>query len=317
MLLIMLGHTHLRLSPFLNTDVHHSQFLPFFWEMMVSCIATTGVGVFIAISGWFGIRFKKEGLWKYIFQVLFVLWVIYGLSILFQTAEFNVYGVKVSLSFFEGYWFVIGYLGLYLISPVLNAFIDNASKKEYQIVLLSFYLFQGYYSWMSAWYDYYNGYSIILFAGIYLTAAYLKKYPVEWMEKRSAFLLILLVLFMTFIASASYWYLGHAARQLRDDNPLIILTSILMLLTFKKMKCQSSLVNWLAASCFAVYLIHFNPFVYPYLMHFMSGIYSQYDGVIYAMLLFAVLSSVYLICTLFDQVRVLAWNSLHYVLDKH
>ena len=310
MLLIMVGHTHLRLSPMPQLDTIDEYPLSAYLEVMSSCIATTGVGIFIAISGWFGIRFRLEGIGKYIFQVLFVLWAVYGGTMMLHVADFNTEGIRISMSFYEGYWFVLGYLGLYLISPILNSFVEHSTKKEFQVVLLSYYLFQSYYSWLSAWYDYYGGYSIILFGGIYLTAAYLRKYPIEFVQKHSVKLLVVIVLIMTAIAYFSLWKFGHAARQIRDDNPLVIFASILLLLSFNRLKFQSRVVNSMAASCFAVYLIHYSPFVYPYLMSLVRTVYTQLDGCLYVLLLILTLSAVYLGCTLFDQVRILSWKAL-------
>jgi len=267
-----------------------------------------GVNTFIAISGWFGIHFKGQGLAKYLFQVLFVLWSVYGIAIALGLMDFNLAGVQTSMALYDGYWFVIGYLGLYLISPILNKFVEYASKREFQVVLISYYLFQGYFNWLSAWYDYYSGCSIILFGGIYLTTAYLRKYPVAWLYNHSGKLLIATVLVMATVAYLSMWKFGHAARQIRDDNPLVILAAILLVMTFSKLKLQSKLVNWLAASCFTVYLIHYHPIVYQHLMVGMRQMHLQFDGLIYAVLLIASLLAIYVLCTLCDQIRLLAWN---------
>lgn len=310
MILIMFGHSHLRLHSLPHADVIVVTPISSFLNVMLSCITTTGVGIFIAISGWFGIKFKTKGLAKYLFLVFFTLWATYGISIALHTAEFNFSGIKTSLCFYEGYWFVLGYLGLYLISPLLNTFIEHATKKELQIVLLSYFLFQSYVSWLSGWYDYYSGYSIFLFAGIYLTAAYFKKYPIDWIEKYAPHLWTATILLMTVIAYLSLWGLGFAGRQIRDDNPLTIIASILLVITFSKLKFQNRLVNWLAVSCFAVYLLHYSPFVYPYLMQIMRNVYQQYDGLIYTMVLLAALLAIYVGCALFDQIRILCWNIL-------
>lgn len=299
MLLIMFGHSHLRIHQMSN-----------FFDVILSCITTTGVGIFIAISGWFGIHFRKQGLAKYLFQVLFILWAVYGIAIALDITHFDAAGIKISLTFYEGYWFIMGYLGLYLISPILNSFIENTSKRQFQLVLLSYYLFQGYYSWLSAWYDYYGGYSIILFGGIYLTAAYLRKYPITFLQKNAHWILVGTILLMSLIAYFSLMKLGHAARQIRDDNPLVILVSVLFVLCFSKLKFQSRFVNWMAASCFAVYLIHYNPFVYPYFMQLIRDVYAQYNGLMYGLVLLLALVMVYVICTLFDQLRVVSWTLL-------
>ena len=308
MMLIMVGHCYVRFHPLPQEGAMADSPLTSFLDVMLSCITTTGVGIFIAISGWFGIKFKTQGLAKYLFMVFFTLWALYGIALALHLSEFNLSGLKTCMGFYEGYWFVLGYLGLYLITPLLNTFIEHATKKELQIVLLSYYLFQSYISWLSGWYDYYNGYSIFLFAGIYLTAAYLRRYPVDWMDKYAPQLWVATILLMTVIAYLSLWGLGFAGRQIRDDNPLAIIASILLVITFSKLKFQNRLVNWLAASCFAVYLIHYSPYVYPYLIQLVQYVYAQYDGVTYTVILLLLLCGIYIGCTLIDQIRIVCWS---------
>ena len=179
------------------------------------------------------------------------------------------------------------------------------------------YIFQAYYSWLSGWYNYYDGYSIFLFGGIYLTTAYLKKYPIDWIKKNSLQIWVTIIVLITTIAYISLWKLGFAARQIRDDNPLVILASILLVITFSKFKFQNKVVNWLAKSAFAVYLIHFNPIVYSYFMYVTKYVYTQFDGYIYSILLIITLLFVYVSCALFDQIRIGSWNLLLKLTNKH
>lgn len=316
MFLVMFGHTYLRFHPFPQAELISHHPIQSFLNVMSGCLSTMGVGIFIAISGWFGIKFRRRGLAYYLFLVFFTLWSIYGLAIVFNHAKLNSDGIKISLSFFEGYWFVIGYLGLYIISPILNTFINHASKRQFLMVLLAYFLFQSYYSWLTAWYNYYSGYSIFLFSGIYLTAAYFHKYPIVWVEKYSWKLLLMVILLMSIVATFSLWKYDHAARQIRDDNPMVIIACILLLLCFNKMRFQSRFVNWLATSCFAVYLIHFSPFVYPHLMRVLHAVYVQNDGLANCVLFLFCLSAVYLCCTLYDQIRVMAWKGFLLLINK-
>ena len=248
--------------------------------------------------------------------MLFVLWAVYGLSIAFNVTTFDAEGVKISMGFYEGYWFIIGYLGLYIISPILNSFIEEASKKTFLMLLASLLLFQGFYSWLTAWYDYYNGYSIILFSSIYLTAAYFRKYPVAWVERYAPWLFAMIVVVMALVTTSSLTMFGHSARMVRDDNPLVIFACVLLLLSFKKLHFQNKVINWLAASCFSVYLIHYNPYVYPYFMSVMRYVYGEYAGLAYCGALVITLCAVYLICTLFDQLRVIAWHGVMAIYNK-
>ena len=316
MIFVMFGHSQLRISPMPVMDAIGQHPFSSYLDVMSRCVATTGVGVFIAISGWFGIKFKLKGLAKYIYMIFFTLWFIYALALACNKSEFNFNGVKIALGFYDGYWFIMGYLGLYLISPILNTFINHASKKEIQVVLLSYYLFQSYYSWVSGWFDYYGGYSVILFGGIYLTASYLRKYPIDWLQDKAIWLLFVTILAMATIAYFALYKFGHAARQVRDENPLVILTCRLFVLSFCKLRIQSRFVNWLAASCFVVYLIHFSPIIYPHFMRLIRIIYSQFDGFIYGAVLFIFLFIVYLICTLFDQLRIVSWNIIQKMIFK-
>lgn len=310
-LLVMFGHFHLRIHHLPNSNAIIQYPLTSFLEVLTACVSTMGVGIFIAISGWFGIHFKLSGLAKYLFQVFFILWSIYILFVWFGLAKLDSAGIKTSLTLFEGYWFVAGYLGLYLISPILNVFIEHASKRDFQTVLISCYLFQIFYSWLTAWYDYYMAYSIFLFAGIYLTTAYLRKYPIASLEKYALSLLTFTVLIITIVAVLSMLYLGHAGRMIRDDNPLVIFACILLVMVFSKIRLQNRIINRLATSCFAVYLIHFHPLVYPHLMVIICDIHEKYDGIVYGVLLMTCLLLVYLICSLVDHIRMIAWSIIY------
>ncbi len=312
MLLVMFGHSHLRLHHFTGSETHLMTFL----QSLSACVSTMGVGIFIAISGWFGIRYKTKGLVQYLFQVLFTLWGVYTLAIMMRVTSFNTIGIKESIGLYDGYWFIIGYLGLYIISPVLNFFIENASKKSFLALLISLLLFQSFYSWLTAWFDYYNGYSIILFSSIYLTAAYFRKYPVARIEKYAPWLFAIIVVVMALVTTYSLTMFGHAARMVRDDNPMAIIACVLLLLSFKKIQIQNKVINWLAASCFSVYLIHYNPYVYPYFMSVVRYVYGEYAGLAYCGALVIVLCAVYLICTLFDQFRVIAWHGVMAIYNK-
>ena len=317
MILIMFGHSHLRIHQMPNSALIETNPFSSYLHIMTSCISVLGVNVFVAISGWFGIRFKIKGIASYIYQVFFILWAIYFIAIALNITDLNFNGIKTCLSFNDNYWFIMGYLGLYLISPVLNSFIENASKREIQIVLFSCYLFQAYFSWLSGWYNYYDGYSIFLFGCIYLTSAYFRKYPIDWIKMKSLHIWTIIILLMTTIAYISLWKFGFAARQIRDDNPLVILASVLLVITFSKFKFQSRIVNWLAKSAFAVYLIHFNPIVYSYFMYVTKYVYTQFDGYIYSIVLTMTLLLLYLSCVLFDQIRIGSWNLLLKLIDKH
>ena len=235
-----------------------------FLRILLGAVALGGVNIFVLISGWFGIHPSKKGLAKYLYQVAFLLWGIYAVALLSGKAELNIVGIKTSMGIYEGYWFIMAYLGLYLLSPVLNAFVENATKRQFQVLLIGFYLFQCYYCWIMGMVNYFNGYSITFFCGLYLTARYVRLYSIQFMERNAWKIYVGITLLLAVAGTVGIRFVGSPLKLLRYDSPLEIVACVCFLLGFLKIKLQSSVVNTLAKSCFAVYIIHFNPFVFPY-----------------------------------------------------
>ena len=117
---------------------------------------------------------QRRVLTKFIFQVMFLLWGIYLVSILLGREKLSFEGIKVCMGLTNEYWFVMGYLGLYIFSPLLNSFVKTSSKIGLRNFLIAFYAFQCYYCWITGVVSYFEGYSIVFFCGLYLTGALLQ-----------------------------------------------------------------------------------------------------------------------------------------------
>ena len=136
MILVMIVHANFRALPVpsfeeCNTEIT-SSILRFFSESLsIIC-----VNLFILLSGWYGIKFKARRLSEFLFQVLFFS--ILGCVIYYAINPFsgNILApiANILLLKQDNYWFVKAYLGLYIFAPVLNAFIDNASKEQFRLL---------------------------------------------------------------------------------------------------------------------------------------------------------------------------------------
>lgn len=72
-------------------------------------------------------------------------------------------------------WFIKAYLLLYIISPVLNAFVENVSRRTLRNVLVAYWGLLVLLGWVFEATDYINnGYSIVSFVGLYLLARYMR-----------------------------------------------------------------------------------------------------------------------------------------------
>ena len=273
-------------------------------RMLFCCAGEGGVNIFVMISGWFGIHAKPRGLAKLLFQVFFLLWGIYAVFLLTGHATLNAHDIKVCLTLTEEYWFVMAYIGLYVLSPVLNAFVEKASKREFQMVLAAFYVFQCYYCWVSGTVDYFSGYCVTFLCGLYLTARYFRLYPVKVIASHGTAVFLVCLLVVTAVSGVAMARFGNGARMLRYDNPLIIISSLGLLSTFARMRFHSRVVNSLATACFAVYIIHFDPLVFHYFAMAVRWIYQSTSGLLAVAGIGAFLVAVFLACWLVDRVRL-------------
>lgn len=268
------------------------------------------VDVFVLISGWFGIKATKRGLARFLYQVFFLIWIILIFFAIYSPQAINSSTLKGSFCIYDGYWFIVAYLGLYLLSPILNAFCEKATRTQFQFLLISLYAFQCYFTWLTGYIDYYKGYGITFFCILYLTARYIRLYNVKLIQDHGGAIFSAITIAITIITALGLRYTGTALRMLRYDNPMVIISSLGVLMFFLKWQFKSKIVNRLAMSVFAVYIIHFNPFVFPYFKKGVLAIYNSTSGAFTTLFIFLYLCLVFLICYVIDQLRVISWNRI-------
>lgn len=284
--------------------------LKVFFEM-ASIVA---VNVFVLISGWFGIHPSVKGICKFVFQVLFFSLGIYIYLLIVGNVQFSFWGLADCFAMKGGgYWFITSYLCLYILSPVLNAFIENSEKTLYKTVLITFFIFQTVYGFCSSGASFFlRGYSVVSFVGLYLLARYFKCYVN--ISKYSRIIYIAIYIICTCVLSLIYilaTYLDVSAISSRIDlysNPLVISSALSILLFFSQIKIQSRVVNWIGTSSFAVYLLHTNSNVYrSYFIHGIQNITMDYSilslitVIIYLILWF-------MVPLLLDQIRIILYT---------
>lgn len=151
-----------------------------FFRFFFESLSIVCVNVFVLISGWFSIRSNVKSFCNFIFQCLFFLIGIYIVLLILGMTSLSVKGLAGCFFMLKWNWFIKAYIGLYILSPVLNAFIKNADKRTYENVLIAFFVFQTVYSWFTgAALFFESGYSTMSFIGLYLLAQYLKLYQLK------------------------------------------------------------------------------------------------------------------------------------------
>ena len=277
------------------------------------------VNVFVMISGWFGIKATWKGAGKLLFQVLYITLLCIAVSLILGLPVSFRRDIFPNLLFGSGYWFVVAYLILYAISPILNSFIEHASQKEYRNVLIAWMIVEFVYGFLLDTGHFAYGFSPLSFIGLYLLARYARLYPCK-LFSLSIGQDFLIYAGISLLSAIGFWFgykwFGMGFHLNHYDSPLAIIASLYFLLAFSKMRFQNKVINWLASSAFAIYLIHTNSLVYP---HYVDGahhiLFNNNPG-ISAILLSGYILIIALICIVLDKPRVLLWKKLSEALSS-
>lgn len=284
---------------------------------LIEFIAIVAVNVFVLISGWFGITFRWRGLCNLLFQCFFFFFGISFTLVALGLLDVTSWGGAFykCLMFSDNAWFVKCYIGMYIFAPVMNAFVENANRQIFKRFLICFFVFQSLYGWFSngaAFIE--DGYSAFSFMGLYLLARYIRKYQpeiVKWNGKIdfSVYLVISIISAMIFIGSNLLDKPFFGVLMFKYTNPFTIAAAMYLLLAFTKWRFTNNVVNSIAASCFAVYLMHF--IIFPtYMREWIQGIAEHYSGISVFLGLFLLLLAFFGVAIAIDRIRLLIWAKL-------
>lgn len=275
------------------------------------------VNVFVLISGWYSIKVKKIRLVELFFQVIFIsilLYTIMRILGLIRPMDSNEW-VELFLIKHRGYWFVKAYIILYVFAPVLNVFIDNVSRKHLKSFLVAFYLIQivyGFYHY-GGWYA--GGYSPLSFMGLYVFGRYLRLYPnlFTQLNKFTDMFLYLCISVFTAVCSLAltYMYDRGGTVLFLYSSPFVILSSLFFFLFFTKLSFHSKFVNWVAASCFAVYLVHNSPYLFhSYYIGIIKHWFITESNISFLLYTTGIIATYFVFSIIFDKVRIMVWKYL-------
>lgn len=282
-------------------------------RIIIEFFSIVAVNVFVLISGWFGITFRWKGLSNLLFQCLFFFFGIYTFCVIAGIKPLNLNGIYMCLMFSGNGWFIKSYLGMYILAPIMNAFVEHANRKHFLQLLICFFIFQSLYGWFSQGAAFIEeGYSAFSFMGLYLLARYVRVYQPRFsMRKRSydfsAYACLSLASSAVFILASYLDKPAFTAMMFRYTNPLTIAAALFLLLAFSKIRLTSKAVNSVAASCFAVYLMHF--ILFPTFMRkWIIEISDSYGGITQLAALFLLLAGFFAAAIAIDRIRLLIWN---------
>lgn len=292
-------------------------------RLFIQCMSVTCVDIFILISGWFGIRPSVKGISKFIFQWLFFAFGIYIAMVVCGRIPFNSEGIYKCILFNHGgYWFICSYLILYILSPILNAGTQTLSRKQFKWMLIFFYVFVFIYSWCFSQHEFIHGYSAICFIGLYLLARYVRIHQPSFASHSknvylSSFFIIISINTIILTVAILLHRGGIPTRiSMFYETPTTIMAALALIVYFSKVNLSSKAVNWVASSCFAVYLLHTHFALIDVYIIMVCHFFNSHDGVMALLYIGFFVFLTFFISILIDQPRKYLWMIIERVLEK-
>lgn len=292
-----------------------------FMRILCENFCIVGVNVFVLISGWFGIHFKTKGICSFIFQCLFFSLIVFIAFAATGQVEINRINIMSAFLLYKNaYWFVWAYLFLYILAPVLNGFIDNANRGTVKRVIILFFAIQTITFIFTSTGFTKAGYSPLSFIGLYLLARYYRLHQ----QNNCKYIYLGIYLLCTLCNTLIYFipaYMGHNNETILSisnayTNPLNIIGALSLLLFFTKIDIKSRFINWVASSCFAVYLFHMHFCISGHYLKFAKDIYENFSGVTYLAVIIGFMIIVFAIAVLIDKARIPLFNYIWNSFDK-
>lgn len=237
-----------------------------------------GVNLFFLIPGWFGIRFSLRSFVKLIGITFF--FVALNIFILFLCGK--EIGGKLIIDLFifpvsrGNYWFIMVYLALMIISPLLNAGMEYLDKRRFNSFMVLLSLFMLYSCALGGNYVNVNGYTIMQGIWLYLVAAWLRRLgPLTDRIPVWGWILGFLV---CSAGTAIVYVLTGKMSMLNYNMPFVVLASVCFFMIFTRIDFKSRVINAIAPAAFGCYLLQDGLFGRNLIYPWMGKTFLYFDG---------------------------------------
>lgn len=213
------------------------------------------VDCFIFISGYFGLTLKKK-------KVIRLLLMLLTYSLFTQFVGFLIgydMGIfTIAQAFFpisnNRWWFLTSYFYLLLLSPFLNSGVNILEKSTFRnILIILFFMFLGMVQWIFG--SRFNDLNLFIF--IYLLGRFIRKYPVNLINKHPFLIFGCSTAIMLALTVLSVWTKSGFLlyRIWYYHNPLVLISAISFFFMFYNSKELKIKVGYISSGVLATYLL--------------------------------------------------------------
>ena len=316
MLMVLVIHYNVGTNGQTTHEMVMSEPLKFVGIASLKSLSFICVNCFIIISGYFGIRWKRKSLCNYLFQIAFWGGMIHIIAVGLGMANFSIKHLADNMLLFlvHGNWFFVSYLALYMLAPIMNAYIEKVETRQLGWMVLAFYSFQTLFGWIfKNCIEFSQGLTFVSFMGLYLLGAYLKRSDLKcfgWKSSRDLSMYAGVGAICVIISIISN-YIGFEKDIYSYISPLQILQTIYLFLFFKKIHVRSKydkLILFFSTSAFAALLMHSWDGVGIYRFGLLWIDNNLSFPFVFTMLYIVVF---FVVACCLDKIRILVWNRVY------
>jgi len=286
--------------------------------------AYCAVDIFGMVSGYLIINSKKVNLFKFVPLWLTVFFYTFSITMLFKfvppLAKYKKIGLNEILTAFfpiynKSYWYFTSYFGLYMFIPYINELLHSIGKRRHKHLIIIIISFLSVIPIIVIGkkndnFTINNGYSQWWLGCLYVIGAYFKLYPV----KINKLLLLVVYVISILIVWAAFFFQSHF-YLLQYESIFILLSGISLFLLFIQVDVKSKFIQKIlelgSSVSFCVYIIHFNPILYPiYLRGKLASLIND-PTILLVLKTLLTASAIYITCSVIDLFRYYLFKFLN------
>lgn len=264
-----------------------------------------GVDIFLILSGYFLINksFKLNN-----FLEIFLTTLFYSLLFLFGAfviGSHHVSGEILNKSIFiiggNAYWFITAYLVIYLFINYINKLLKILTLKEYITMLLIGFIIWCLIPTYSKAYYAFSVFGWFLF--LYASGAFIRRYNINLKIKHCIIIIAVCLILSSFVFLhvLSKPVINLWSGYMEMNNLYQFLTAVSLFFIAKNIKIENKFINWMSGSVLAVYLIHDNMILRPFLWQkTINANLTVFSGLFILKSLF-ISAGIFLICVLINS----------------
>lgn len=280
------------------------------WGQFFCIGGKLGVNCFVLISAYFlcNSSFRMDRVIKTHSKVL--LYGVIGLCIGIVFMRENVTAMTILKSFFpvifDHYWFVTTYIGLILLSPILNMLLRCIDKQKHEtVIVILLFLFSIIPTFTAQ--KIFNS-DLGWFVFLYIVAAYIKNYNFKWKSFLSKGYVCPTIWMLIFLASVVFTIGEHWIPSLQEgtnffSNMAVLpqfLNSLSLFLYFEKTEKRSKIIEFFGRHSFGCYLIQSNCFIYLLRIKLTEYVFGNSSVYLYPIIMLLLSCSIFLFCVIAD-----------------